>query len=204
MNISDADKSVILVEKPSQNALNLKKCVICQEEKRSEKTVSTENGRAKFISASKSLDDGLLTGLTGEELENVKYHLKECYKKYILRAERERKDTETKNEKQKSEEEDPEISSPVHVRSKRRKINEQAKCIICNQTKHKNDKQLYRLCEPSRANTFSEAIKFNLDEVYTRCSVYQTKEDLYAADLMSHKASMNKYLKQFQRDIKDV
>ena len=59
-------------------------------EKRSEKPVSTENGRAKLISASKSLDDGLLTGLTGEELENVRYHLKECYKKYILRAERER------------------------------------------------------------------------------------------------------------------
>ena len=76
------------------------------------------------------MDDGLLTGLTGEELENVKYHLKKCYKEYILRAERERKDTETKTEKQKSEEEDPEISSPV--RSKRRKIDEQAKCIICN------------------------------------------------------------------------
>ena len=87
----------------------------------------------------------------------------------FLRAKRERKDTETKNEKQKSEEEDPEISSPVQ--SKRRKIDERAKCIICNQTKHKKDRQLYRLCEPSRANTFSEAIKFNLDEVYTRCSV---------------------------------
>ena len=107
--------------------------------------MSTENGRAKLIRASKSLDDGLLTGLTSEELKNVKYHLEECYKKYILRAERERKDTETKNEKKKSEEEDREISNPV--RSKRRKIDEQAKCIICNQTKHKNDKQLNRLCE---------------------------------------------------------
>ena len=116
--------------KPSQNALNLQKCVICQKEKRSEKTVSTENGRAKVITASKSLDDGQLTGLTGEKLENVKYHLKECYKKYILRAERERKDTETTNEKLKPEEEDPEISSPV--RSKRRKIDEQTNCIICN------------------------------------------------------------------------
>ena len=145
MSTSDAHKSVTLVGKPSQNALNLKKCVICQEEKHSEKTVSAENGRAKLIRASKSLDDGLLTGLTSEELENVKYHLKECYKKYILRAERERKDTETKNEKKKSEEEDREISNPV--RSKRRKIDEQAKCIICNQTKHKNDKQLNRLCE---------------------------------------------------------
>ena len=131
-------------------------------------------------------------------MENVRYHLKECYKKYILRAERERKDTE-KNEKQKSEE-DPGISSPV--RSKRQKIDEQSKCIICNQTKHKNVRQLYRLSEPSRAQAFLDAIKLNLDEVYTRCSIYQSKEDLYAADLMSHKACMNKCLKQFQRDFK--
>ena len=199
MSTSDAERSVILVGKPSQNTVNLQKCVICQKEKRSEKPVSTENGRAKLISASKSSDDGLLTGLTGEELENVGYHLKECYKKYILRAERERKDTE-KNEKQKSEEY-PEISSPV--RSKRQKIDEQSKCIICNQTKHKNDRQLYRLSEPSRAQAFLDAIKLNLDEVYTRCSIYQSKEDLYAANLMSHKACMNKYLKQFQRDFKD-
>ena len=78
------------------------------------------------------MDDGLLTGLTGEELENVKYHLKECYKKYVLRADQSEKE---KTQKQKSEEEDPEISSPVP--SKRRKIDEQTKCIICNQTKHK-------------------------------------------------------------------
>ena len=98
MSTSDAERSVILVGKPSQNTVNLQKCVICQKEKHSEKSGSTENGRAKLISASKSLDDGLLTGLTGEELENVRYHLKECYKKYILRArkKRHRKKRETK------------------------------------------------------------------------------------------------------------
>ena len=70
-----------------------------KKKKRSEKPVSTENGRAKLISASKSLDDVLLTGLTGEELENVRYHLKEFYKKYIFRAERARKDTKKKRNK---------------------------------------------------------------------------------------------------------
>ena len=58
MSASDAERSVILVGKPSQNAVNLQKCVICQKEKRSEKPVSTENGRAKLISASKSLEFG--------------------------------------------------------------------------------------------------------------------------------------------------
>ena len=53
--------------------------------------------------------------------------------------------------------------------------------------------------------TFLDAIKFYSDKVYTHCSIYQTKEDLYAADLVSHKACMimNKYLKQFQRDLEN-
>ena len=62
--------------------------------------MSIEYGRAKLISGSKSLDDGLLTGLTGEELENVRYHLKECYKeihfKSRARKKRHRKKRETK------------------------------------------------------------------------------------------------------------
>ena len=43
----------------------------------------------------------------------------------------------------------------------------------------------YRLSEPSRAQAFLDAIKLNLDEVYTRCSIYQSKEDLYAAESQS-------------------
>ena len=60
--MSTSERSVILVGKPCQNTVNLQKCVTCQKEKPSEKPVSTENGRAKLISTSKSLDDGLLTG----------------------------------------------------------------------------------------------------------------------------------------------
>ena len=50
----------------------------------------------------------------------------------------------------------------------------QSLCIICNQGKFKNDSKLFRLCEKSRAETFLKAISFNLDDVYTRCSTYDS------------------------------
>ena len=45
-----------------------------------------------------------------------------------------------------------------------------------------------------------DAIKFKLDEVYTRCSIYQTIKDLFSADILSHKSCMNRYLIKYQRD----
>ena len=49
-----------------------------------------------------------------------------------------------------------------------------------------------------------DAIKFKLDEVYTRCSIYQTVKDLFAADILSHKSCMNRYLIQYQRELTDA
>ena len=48
-----------------------------------------------------------------------------------------------------------------------------------------------------------DAIKFKLDEVYTRCSIYQTIKDLFAADIPSHKSCMSRYLIQYQRELTD-
>ena len=104
-----------------------KKCIICQKEKRSEKTVSTENGRAKLKIASQTLQDDLLAGVSTEDEENIRYHKKECYKKYILRAQR-AKDA-PKNDTQNVEVEVPELCSPSRV--KRCKTDEE-KCITCD------------------------------------------------------------------------
>ena len=49
-----------------------------------------------------------------------------------------------------------------------------------------------------------DAIKFKLDEVYTRCSVYQTIKDLFEADILSHKSCMKRYLIQHQRELTDA
>ena len=47
---------------------------------------------------------------------------------------------------------------------------------------HKDNK-LFRLCETDRENLFISANRFNLDDVYTRISFYETKEKLFAADI---------------------
>ena len=65
---------------------------------------------------------------------------------------------------------------------------------------HKNNK-LFRLCETDRANLFISATRFNLDDVYTRTSFYDTKEQVFAADILTHKQCMNKYLLQYERDM---
>ena len=197
--MSSQDRSLVLLKEEKQRSLCIEKCIIFQMEKRSEKTVSTENDRAKLKIASQTLQDDLLAGVSTEDEENIRYHLKECYKKYILRAERAKDAPE--NDTQNVEFEVPRLCSPS--RAKRRKTDEE-KCIICDKKKYKNDKVLYRLCELPRAQKFMDAIKFKLDEVYTRCSIYQTVKDLFAADILSHKSCMNRYLIQYQRELTDA
>ena len=85
-------------------------------------------------------------------------------------------------------------------RSKRRKTDELKKpCIICNQITFKGDSNLCRICEEKRAKLFLCAIRLNLDEVYTRCSTYKTAEHIFAADKVSHKNCIKRYLLQYQR-----
>ena len=148
--MSSQDRSLVLLKEEKQRSLCIEKCIICQKEKRSEKTVSTENGRAKLKIASQTLQDDLLAGVSTEGEENIRYHLKECYKKYILRAER-AKDA-PKNDTQNVEVEVPKLCSPSRV--KRRKTDEE-KCIICDKKEYKNDKVLYRLAShPEHRNSW--------------------------------------------------
>ena len=76
--------------------------------------------------------------------------------------------------------------------------------LDCNQTKLKGDVELYRISEAKRAQMFLCAIKLNLDVVYTRCSTYKTKEHIFAADIMSHRNCMKRYLLQYQRKVEDI
>ena len=60
-------------------------------------------------------------------------------------------------------------------------------CIVCNQMKSKGIVKRFRICEARRARLFLSAIKFNKDDVYTRCSLLQNIGDVYAANIMYHK-----------------
>ena len=72
----------------------------------------------------------------------------------------------------------PGANEKAKPRVKRRKSNETnvLKIYIIYQTQYfRKDTKLFRLCENDRANLFLSVTKFNLDNAYTRTSLYETK-----------------------------
>ena len=79
-------------------------------------------------------------------------------------------------------------------RSKRQKSNgnRNNECVICGKRTFRKDSKLYRLCETERAELFLRVTKFNLDVAFTKVSIIDEPDDLFAADIMSHKLCMNR------------
>ena len=71
-----------LVEEKKRKKANLSGCIICQKDKGTESLTSTENGRFKLLKVD------LLADLDAEETNSIQYHLKACYKSYILLSKR--------------------------------------------------------------------------------------------------------------------
>ena len=67
-------------------------------------------------------------------------------------------------------------------------------CVICQTQYCKKDIKLFRLCKVERATLFLSATRFSMDSVYTRTSVYENKEQLFAADILTHKQYTNRYV----------
>ena len=135
------------------------------------------------------MNDSLLINLNDSEQNQIRYHSRECYKPYILKAERFR--VITANNDTPTNDTTIEDDEALPKRSKRRKCcDSDINCIICHQKKIKNDEKLCRICEAERANMF----RFNLDDVFSRASIYTNKEQLFAADVLYHKNCMNRYM----------
>ena len=60
------------------------------------------------------------------------------------------------------------------------------------ETKLGRDSKLYRLCETERAELFLRATKFNMDAAFTKESIFDKPDDLFVADIMSHRQFMNR------------
>ena len=210
----------IVVETKTKKCID--KCIICQkpkDNKGNKKLISTANGRSTIIECSIFLRDNLLDGV--EELDQIKYYINTCYSRYV----RQKKRTEDKDV-DKGEPEDPTKDEPVSSRneqskpetrsSKRLKLDlsntastsasaaKESPCIVCNQMKSKGIVKRFRICEARRARLFLFAIKFNKDDVYTRCSLLQNIGDVYAADIMYHKKCLSNYLRRFEHEIEEI
>ena len=54
-------------------------------------------------------------------------------------------------------------------------LNDSQVCIICNQSSHKGNKQLHRICEENRANKFLKVTKyFKNNYIFTRTCLLKT------------------------------
>ena len=62
----------------------------------------------------------------------------------------------------------------------------------------RKDSKLYRLWETERAELFLRASKFNMGAVFTKVSIFVKPNDLFAADIMSHKQCMNRQFYTFK------
>ena len=56
----------------------------------------------------------------------------------------------------------------------------------------RKDSKLYRLCETERAELFLRATRFNMDAVFTKLSIFDKADDLFADDIKSHRQCMNR------------
>ena len=62
----------------------------------------------------------------------------------------------------------------------------------------------YRISEKSRAMNFIRAYNFFKDDVHTRCILYKTPGDIFAADIMYHKTCLDLYFYKFRKDIENI
>lgn len=121
-------------------------CVFCKSAKRGMSTSGSEAGRCSVLLASQKLNEDIISSLAEDEKEKFVYH-RNCYSKYVLRAERQKdnsihEDTESQPQEFGSANEDTESNLKKRIlRSNDR--TESLVCIICNAVKTKGDKKTY-------------------------------------------------------------
>lgn len=104
-------------------------------------------------------------------MADIKYHT-ECYKPYVLCAAKYRETETTTTSSINEESGDVDLRTPTRLKH-RKSINIG---VICEQRNDKNDSNLYHLCEDDQAKKFSDAVRHNLDNIFDRTAVYETKE----------------------------
>ena len=207
--------SVSLVHEPEPSRPDLTKCIICKKQTGSNKhdiLTNAVGSRSKLILASKKLNDGLLDSLDEVEVQTIRFHAKSCYSTYILKASRLTEPALPDP----SEEAEATVVSPKPMRSSHRLSSPPPSlvpgasdpmsklCIICNNVTKNKVREKYRICERSRAKCFLAAVRFNQDDVCTRCVFFHKIDDVFAADLYAHKLCMRNYLSKFERDAQSI
>ena len=133
-----------------------------------------------------------MKGITN--LSVIQYHSNGYYKAYTLQTQREIKNRKRKEGRTENIEVEISVLVEQDRRSKRQKSNDNRsnECIMCGNKTVRKDNKLYRLCETERAEPFLRTTKFNMDTVFIKVSIFDKPDDLFAADIMSHKQCVNR------------
>lgn len=70
--------------------------------------------------------------------------------------------------------------------------------------KCKGSNERFRIKDTKCAVNFLNANNFNKDVVYTRCILYKSAKDLFAADIMYRKSCMEGYLLKSKRNVETI
>ena len=152
-------------------------------EKKSKNFSSSSTGREKLIDLSNKLQYKLLKG-----------HSNEYYKPYTLQSPRGTENRKRKEHRTENNEAKMSVLVEQDRRSKRQKSNDNISNngSICGNKTFRKDSKLYGLCETERAELFVCVTKVNVDAVFTKVSIFDKADDLFAADIMSRGQCMNR------------
>ena len=116
-----------------------------EENKVNAKLTSTEKERETIINCSSCLKDDLLEGIPNRNYDEIKYHVKTCYPRYVRSRERLEKKTKIARIDDLTDELGPSIIFTEN-RPKRRKVSDvnftlpsEKPCIICNEMKSRGN-----------------------------------------------------------------
>lgn len=197
-------------------------CIICK--KGHGKLYGGDGGRIKLLEAAKILDDKSILDLNPVEFANIKYHSLVCYTNYIRRSNR----VKEANEKKRTTSNvlniiEPQPPTATWSRtSKRRKTTssssssstniplDEKECVICGSKGLYIDRHTgvctytFRICTTVRARKLINAAALFQDAVFNRISIYSDEKSIFAADLMTHKQCIKKYIKQYDDHISRI
>ena len=92
-------------------------------------------------------------------------------------------------------------SDDIRRRQSTRQKRDGELCVICNNKKYKGDLRLLRICEKERAEKFLTVTHHFQEDVFSRVSILDDVESVFAADVLYHKLCMTNYLSKYSRNV---
>lgn len=203
-------------------------CVFCKNKKKSTCKVLTNinpERREEILKCANVLGDSEIRNNIETHGDKIKFHYRTCYTNYCRKGNRAIENQNGLSHKEsdsgpdQNDESNLSCITPSRRSSKRIKTDEIPKkeegnpeenkrkpkpCIFCVQMKKKEDTVLYRICEVERAIELIQSTRFNKDDVYTRCVLFQTPGDVFAADVYYHRNCFSAYILKFKRDVEKL